>query len=75
MIEAGQSLVVPIIFTPREAVEYRERLEFLINDFTKAYVNMRGRGTPLRLELTQMSNPKLIMKDKSLNLKLISITH
>ncbi|CAD7939993.1 unnamed protein product [Amoebophrya sp. A120] len=54
MIEAGQSMVVPVIFQPRDSVEYRERIEFIINDFTKFYVNVRGKGTPLKLELVSM---------------------
>ncbi|CAD7931174.1 unnamed protein product [Amoebophrya sp. A25] len=54
MIEAGQSMVVPIVFQPRDSVEYRERIEFVINDFTKFYVNVRGKGTPLKLELVSM---------------------
>eukprot|EP00397_Hematodinium_sp_SG-2012_P000030 GEMP01000030.1.p1 GENE.GEMP01000030.1~~GEMP01000030.1.p1 ORF type:complete len:4608 (+),score=1069.56 GEMP01000030.1:10-13833(+) len=54
MIEAGQSLTVPIIFTPRDYIEYRERIEFMINDVTKSYVNLRGRGTPMHLELVSM---------------------
>jgi len=52
MIEAGGELVVPILFMPRESVEYRERIEFIVNDFTKFYVSVRGKGTPLKLELT-----------------------
>jgi len=55
MIEAGQSLSVPIIFTPREYVEYRERVEFVINDCMKYYVNIRGSGCQLHLELVSMS--------------------
>jgi hypothetical protein len=55
MIEAGGELIVPIYFMPNEAVEYRERIEFIVNDFTKFYVSMRGKGTPLRLELANIA--------------------
>jgi hydrocephalus-inducing protein len=54
MIEAGSSLTVPIIFTPREYVDYRERIEFVINDCFKSYVNIRGRGCQLHLELASI---------------------
>lgn len=54
MIEAGQSLTVPVLFTPKDAVEYRERIEFIVNDFTKFYVNVRGKGTQLKLDLVSM---------------------
>lgn len=54
MIGTGDELIIPIIFMPRESVEYRERIEFIVNDFTKYYVNIRGKGTPLRLELVNM---------------------
>ena len=55
MIEAGGELIVPIYFMPNEAVEYRERIEFIVNDFTKFYVSIRGKGTPLRLELANIA--------------------
>jgi len=54
MIEAGQSLIVPIVFSPRDTVEYRERIEFIVNDFTKFYISVSGKGTPLKLELVSM---------------------
>ncbi len=37
MIEAGQALVVPIIFSPRDAVEYRERRDFCGFDYQKSF--------------------------------------
>jgi len=54
MIEAGSSLAVPVIFTPRDYVEYRERIEFVVNDCFKSYVNIRGRGCQLHLELASI---------------------
>ncbi|CAK0825376.1 unnamed protein product [Prorocentrum cordatum] len=55
MIEAGKSLVVPIVFTPRHDVEYHERIEFVINDCTKTYVNIHGRGCEMSVELLSMA--------------------
>ncbi|CAJ1447961.1 unnamed protein product [Effrenium voratum] len=55
MIEAGQSVVVPIVFTPKDYVEYRERIEFVVNDCTKYYVNVRGQGCPLQLEAASLA--------------------
>jgi hydrocephalus-inducing protein len=54
MIEAGSTLTVPIIFTPRDYAEYRERIEFVVNDCFKSYVNIRGRGCKLHLELASI---------------------
>jgi hydrocephalus-inducing protein len=54
MIESGSSLRIPIIFQPREVEEYRQRIEFLVNDHTKMHVDIKGRGCPLRLELTDL---------------------
>jgi hydrocephalus-inducing protein len=54
LIESGSSLRIPIIFQPREVEEYRQRVEFLVNDHTKMHVDIKGRGCPLRLELTDL---------------------
>eukprot|EP00931_Biecheleriopsis_adriatica_P045665 TRINITY_DN2614_c0_g1_i1.p1 TRINITY_DN2614_c0_g1~~TRINITY_DN2614_c0_g1_i1.p1 ORF type:complete len:5069 (-),score=1280.39 TRINITY_DN2614_c0_g1_i1:105-14627(-) len=53
MIEAGGSLRVPIVFSPREVCEYMQRIEFVVNDYTRMHVDVRGRGCPLKLELTE----------------------
>eukprot|EP00439_Symbiodinium_sp_Y106_P056261 s5157_g7.t2 len=50
-----QSLVVPIIFTPKDYVDYRECIEFVVNDCTKYYVNLRGQGCPLQLEAASLA--------------------
>ncbi|CAE7232354.1 Hydin [Symbiodinium sp. CCMP2456] len=55
MVEAGSSLVVPIIFTPKDYVDYRECIEFVVNDCTKYYVNLRGQGCPLQLEAASLA--------------------
>lgn len=54
MLEPGGSKSIPIVFAPRDFVEYRERIEFVINEVTKVFVNVRGRGCQLRLELLSM---------------------
>jgi len=54
MIPAGSSLTVPILFTPREYVEYRERVEFVVDDCFKSYLSLRGRGCQLQLELASI---------------------
>eukprot|EP00929_Paragymnodinium_shiwhaense_P012789 TRINITY_DN120685_c0_g1_i1.p1 TRINITY_DN120685_c0_g1~~TRINITY_DN120685_c0_g1_i1.p1 ORF type:complete len:3365 (+),score=726.60 TRINITY_DN120685_c0_g1_i1:1028-10096(+) len=54
MLAAGHSTSVPVIFTPRDHVEYRERIEFVVNDCVKQYVNIRGRGCPINLELASI---------------------
>jgi hydrocephalus-inducing protein len=55
MVQAGQSITVPVVFTPRDFIEYRERIEFVINDCVKSYVNVRGRGCQMNLELVSMA--------------------
>jgi hydrocephalus-inducing protein len=55
MIEAGGSKVIPIIFSPAAEKEYDEHIEFLVNDYTKMTVRIRGRGCQMRLELTDLS--------------------
>jgi len=54
MIEAGSSLRIPIVFSPREMCDYMQRVEFVVNDYTRMHVDVRGRGCPLRLELTSL---------------------
>jgi len=56
MIGAGQSIRVPVVFCPREYTQYRELVEFVVNDFTKTNIEFRGSGCPLRLELVDMKN-------------------
>eukprot|EP00933_Yihiella_yeosuensis_P077861 TRINITY_DN8880_c0_g1_i1.p1 TRINITY_DN8880_c0_g1~~TRINITY_DN8880_c0_g1_i1.p1 ORF type:complete len:1522 (-),score=340.36 TRINITY_DN8880_c0_g1_i1:161-4051(-) len=53
MIEAGGSMRIPVIFSPREVCEYMQRIQFVVNDYTQLHVDIRGRGCPLRLELTE----------------------
>eukprot|EP00929_Paragymnodinium_shiwhaense_P007666 TRINITY_DN111574_c0_g1_i1.p1 TRINITY_DN111574_c0_g1~~TRINITY_DN111574_c0_g1_i1.p1 ORF type:complete len:5027 (+),score=1455.52 TRINITY_DN111574_c0_g1_i1:94-15081(+) len=55
MIQSGDSIQIPIIFSPREAVEYVQPIEFIVNDYTRTTVDIRGRGVPLRLELTDLA--------------------
>ncbi|CAE7771395.1 Hydin [Symbiodinium pilosum] len=55
MVEAGSSVVVPVIFTPKDYVDYRECIEFVVNDCTKYYVNLRGQGCPLQLEAASLA--------------------
>jgi hypothetical protein len=54
MIEAGGSVRVPIVFTPRKETRYSERVEFVVNDYTRTFVRIDGVGCPLRLELTEL---------------------
>jgi hydrocephalus-inducing protein len=54
MIAAGESMRIPIVFSPREVSDYMQRIEFIVNDYTRMHVDVRGRGCPLRLELTSL---------------------
>jgi len=51
MVEAGKSIRIPIVFSPRDVCEYMHRVEFSINEYTRTAVDIRGRGCPLRLEV------------------------
>ena len=42
MIEAGGSLHIPIVFSPREVCEYMQRIEFIVNDYTRMQLVLRG---------------------------------
>ncbi|CAK0791292.1 unnamed protein product [Prorocentrum cordatum] len=53
MVEAGKSIRIPIVFSPREVCEYMQRIEFSINEYTRTAVDIRGRGCPMRLEVAQ----------------------
>eukprot|EP00913_Durusdinium_trenchii_P007825 g7344.t1 len=39
MIEAGGSLHIPIVFSPREVCEYMQRIEFIVNDYTRMHLD------------------------------------
>jgi hydrocephalus-inducing protein len=58
MIPAGGQITIPIIFSPVAEKEYDEEIVFKVNEYTPMTVKVRGRGCPLRLELTdlQMQN-------------------
>ncbi|EER17699.1 hypothetical protein Pmar_PMAR023620, partial [Perkinsus marinus ATCC 50983] len=49
-ISVGESVRVPIIFTPRELTVYTETVEFTLNGCTKMNLQLKGRGVPLYLE-------------------------
>merc|ERR1719478_573059 len=55
MIPAGGSVAIPILFSPDAEKEYDDTIEFLVNEYTRMNVKIRGRGCPMRLELTDLA--------------------
>merc|ERR1719506_1377354 len=55
MIPAGRKIEVPIVFTPRELMQYETNIPFKVNDFSTTNVKIKGRGVQLRLELLKPS--------------------
>lgn len=51
VVQPGATAVVTIEFAPQDAVKYAETIAFSINGRTTKHVDVRGTGTPLRLEL------------------------
>jgi len=54
MIPAGGQFRIPILFSPGEVKEYAKNVKFLVSEYTEVNVSIRGRGCPLRLELTDI---------------------
>lgn len=58
IIPPGANCKIPIHFSPGEVKEYAKKIEFVVSEYTRVNIDIRGRGCPLRLELTdiQMQN-------------------
>lgn len=49
VIKPGKSLEIPIIFYPREAINYREVISFEINGLSQQTVEIKGKGTEMKV--------------------------
>lgn len=59
MLEAGQSINVPLYFSPRDARHYAFGVPFLVNGSYTVKLLVVGEGCPARLELANLSNKHL----------------
>lgn len=49
VIKPGKTLEVPIIFYPRESISYRELIPFEINGLSQQVVEIKGKGTEMKV--------------------------
>lgn len=49
VIKPGKTLEIPIIFYPRETISYRELIPFEINGLSQQVVEIRGKGTEMKV--------------------------
>jgi hypothetical protein len=58
VIAPGETLDVPIVFTPRAAQRYADVVRFDVNGLYKVDVHVAGRGTFYRLDLVSLADQK-----------------
>ncbi|XP_076989079.1 hydrocephalus-inducing protein homolog isoform X4 [Tamandua tetradactyla] len=56
VIKPGKTLEIPIIFYPRESINYRELIPFEINGLSKQIVEIKGRGTEMKISVLDPAN-------------------
>lgn len=49
VIKPGKTLEIPITFYPREAINYRELIPFEINGLSQQTVEIKGKGTEMKV--------------------------
>jgi hydrocephalus-inducing protein len=59
MVPAGGFVEIPIVFAPTSEHVYEDTIGFLVNEYTTIPVRIRGEGTPLRLELSDLKMQNL----------------
>ena len=59
MLEAGQSIEVPLHFAPRDARHYAFGVPFLVNGSYTVKLLVVGEGCPARLELANLAHKHL----------------
>lgn len=50
VIKPGKTLEIPITFYPREAISYRELIPFEINGLSQQTVEIKGKGTEMKVK-------------------------
>jgi hypothetical protein len=49
VVKPGKTLEIPIIFYPRESINYRELIPFEINGLSQQIVEIKGKGTEMKV--------------------------
>ena len=49
VVKPGKTLEIPIIFYPRESINYRELIPFEINGLSQQVVEIKGKGTEMKV--------------------------
>ncbi|CAH7062215.1 Hydin [Phodopus roborovskii] len=56
VIKPGKTLEIPITFYPREAISYRELIPFEINGLSQQTVEIKGKGTEMKILVLDPAN-------------------
>ncbi|XP_003791425.1 hydrocephalus-inducing protein homolog isoform X2 [Otolemur garnettii] len=56
VIKPGMTLEIPIIFYPRESISYHELVPFEINGLSQQIVEIKGRGTEMKISVLDPAN-------------------
>nr|XP_051703218.1 hydrocephalus-inducing protein homolog isoform X2 [Oryctolagus cuniculus] len=56
VLKPGKALEVPVVFYPRESVSYRELIPFEINGLSQQTVEIKGKGTELKISVLDPAN-------------------
>ncbi|KAJ8785780.1 hypothetical protein J1605_006740 [Eschrichtius robustus] len=56
VVKPGKTLEIPIIFYPRESINYRELIPFEINGLSQQVVEIKGKGTEMKILVLDPAN-------------------
>ncbi|XP_054435188.1 hydrocephalus-inducing protein homolog [Pteronotus mesoamericanus] len=56
VIKPGKTLEIPITFYPRESISYRELIPFEINGLSQQVVEIKGKGTEMKISVLDPAN-------------------
>ncbi|XP_073911808.1 hydrocephalus-inducing protein homolog [Castor canadensis] len=56
VVKPGKTLEIPIIFYPRESINYRELIPFEINGLSQQIVEIKGKGTEMKILVLDPAN-------------------
>ncbi|ERE78885.1 hydrocephalus-inducing protein [Cricetulus griseus] len=56
VIKPGKTVEIPITFYPREAISYRELIPFEINGLSQQIVEIKGKGTEMKILILDPAN-------------------
>ncbi|XP_057569314.1 hydrocephalus-inducing protein homolog [Hippopotamus amphibius kiboko] len=56
VIKPGRTVEIPIIFYPRESINYRELIPFEINGLSQQVVEIKGKGTEMKILVLDPAN-------------------